>query len=92
MVNTRYVDLIINEHSRDVFRTRSKIIQGIGDCFLKQNFMEVEAPMLQVIPSGATARPFVPHHNALDINMILKRNSYDRINDTVRRLWIWSLK
>ena len=67
----RYVDLITNEHSRDMFRTRSKIIQGIGDYFLKQNFMEVEAPMLQVVPSGATARPFVAYHNALDIDMYL---------------------
>ena len=53
----RYVDLITNEHSCDVFRTRSKIIQGIGDCFLKQNFMEVEAPMLQVIPLRAHSCP-----------------------------------
>ena len=68
----RYVDLITNEHSRDVFRTRSKIIQGIGDYFLKQSFMQVETPMLQVIPSGATARPFVTHHNALDIDMYLR--------------------
>ena len=68
----RYVDLITNEHSRDVFRTLSKIIQGIGDYFLKQSFMEVETPMLQVIPGGATARPFVTHHNVLDINMYLR--------------------
>ena len=68
----RYVDLITNEHSRDVFRTRSKIIQGIRDYFLKQSFMEVETPMLQVIPCGATARPFVTHHNALDIDMYLR--------------------
>ena len=50
----------------------SKIIQGIGDYFLKQSFMQVETPMLQVIPSGATARPFVTHHNALDIDMYLR--------------------
>ena len=68
----RYVDLITNEHSRDVFRTRSKIIQGIRDYFLKQSFMEVETPILQVIPGGATARPFVTHHNVLDINMYLR--------------------
>ena len=68
----RYVDLITNEHSRAVFRTRSKIIQGIRDYFLKQSFMQVETPMLQVIPSGATARPFVTHHNALDIDMYLR--------------------
>ena len=68
----RYVDLITNEHSRDVFCTRSKIIPGIRDYFLKQNFMEVEALMLQVIPGGTTARPFVTHHNVLDINMYLR--------------------
>ena len=67
----RYVDLITNEHSRDMFCTRSKIIPGIRDYFLKQNFMEVEALMLQVIPGGTTARPFVTHHNALDIDMYL---------------------
>ena len=66
------MDLTTNEHSRDVFRTRSKIIQGIRDYFLKQNFMEIETPMLQVIPSGATVRPFVTHHNALDIDMYLR--------------------
>ena len=66
------MDLITNEHSRDVFRTRSKIIQGIGDYFLKQSFMQVETPMLQVIPGGATARPFVTHHNALAIDMYLR--------------------
>ena len=65
------MDLITNEHSRDMFCTRSKIIPGIRDYFLKQNFMEVEALMLQVIPSGTTARPFVTHHNALDIDMYL---------------------
>ena len=67
-----YVDLITNEHSRDVFCARSKIIQGIGDYFLKQSFMEVETQMLQVIPGGTTARPFVTHHNALDIDMYLR--------------------
>ena len=66
------MDLITNEHSRDVFCTRSKIIQGIGDYFLKQNFMKIETLMLQVIPSGATARSLVTHHNALDIDMYLR--------------------
>ena len=50
----------------------SKIIQGIGDYFLEQSFMEVETQMLQVIPGGATARPFVTHHNALNIDMYLR--------------------
>ncbi|WP_067521369.1 lysine--tRNA ligase [Endozoicomonas ascidiicola] len=68
----RYVDLIANEQSREIFRIRSKIIQGIRNYFLDQDFMEVETPMLQVIPGGATARPFVTHHNALDIDMYLR--------------------
>ena len=66
------MNLTTNEHSRDVFRTRSKIIQGIGDYFLKQSFIQVEMPILQVIPCGAAARPFVIHHNALDIDMYLR--------------------
>ena len=49
-----------------------QIIQGIRNYFLKQSFMQVETPMLQVIPGGATARPFVTHHNALDIDMYLR--------------------
>lgn len=68
----RYVDLITNESSRDLFRMRSKIIQTIRDYFLGQDYMEVETPMLQVIPGGATARPFITHHNALDIDMYLR--------------------
>ncbi|WBA79792.1 lysine--tRNA ligase [Endozoicomonas sp. GU-1] len=68
----RYVDLITSEHSRETFRIRSRIIQGIRNYFLGQDFMEVETPMLQVIPGGATARPFVTHHNALDIDMYLR--------------------
>ena len=68
----RYVDLITSEQSRDVFRTRSRIIDGIREYFRKQDYMEVETPMLQVIPGGATARPFITHHNALDIDMYLR--------------------
>ena len=68
----RYVDLITNDASRETFRIRSQIIQGIRDYFHEQDFMEVETPMLQVIPGGATARPFVTHHNALDIDMYLR--------------------
>ena len=68
----RYVDLITSKTSRETFLARSKIIQAIRNYFLNQNFMEVETPMLQVIPGGATARPFVTHHNALDIDMYLR--------------------
>ncbi len=68
----RYVDLITSEQSREVFRTRSKIVDGIRSYFRRQDYMEVETPMLQVIPGGATARPFITHHNALDIDMYLR--------------------
>ncbi|QFU75059.1 lysine--tRNA ligase [Halioglobus maricola] len=68
----RYVDLIVNEDSRNVFRTRSKIIAFIRNYMMDRGFMEVETPMMQVIPGGATARPFVTHHNALDQDMYLR--------------------
>ena len=68
----RYVDLIVNAESRDVFRTRSKIIDYIRQYMQGLDFMEVETPMMQVIPGGAVAKPFVTHHNALDMDMYLR--------------------
>ncbi len=68
----RYVDLIVNQDSRTVFQVRSKIIRTIRNYFESADFMEVETPMMQVIPGGATARPFVTHHNALDQEMYLR--------------------
>ena len=68
----RYVDLIVNEDSRRVFRQRSEIVRGIREYFDAHGFMEVETPMMQVIPGGASARPFVTHHNALDQDMYLR--------------------
>ncbi|MDO3387017.1 lysine--tRNA ligase [Gilvimarinus sp. SDUM040013] len=68
----RYVDLIVNPEVRDTFKLRSKCISYIRNYLDGQGFMEVETPMLQVIPGGATARPFVTHHNALDIDMYLR--------------------
>ncbi|WP_303291354.1 lysine--tRNA ligase [Marinobacter sp. SS5-14b] len=68
----RYVDLMVNEDSRRVFHARSKIINVMRQYFTDRDFMEVETPMLQVIPGGATARPFVTHHNALGIDMYLR--------------------
>ncbi|WP_375193072.1 lysine--tRNA ligase [Marinobacter sp.] len=68
----RYVDLMVNEDSRRVFYARSKIINTMRQYFTERDFMEVETPMLQVIPGGATARPFVTHHNALGIDMYLR--------------------
>lgn len=68
----RYVDLIVNPESREVFRTRSKIIEFIRQYMSELDFMEVETPMMQIIPGGAAAKPFVTHHNALDQDMYLR--------------------
>ncbi|GKX61014.1 lysine--tRNA ligase [Leminorella grimontii] len=68
----RYLDLITNEHSRRTFVIRSKIMAAIRSFMVQRDFMEVETPMMQVIPGGATARPFITHHNALDIDMYLR--------------------
>ncbi|WP_273858552.1 lysine--tRNA ligase [Photobacterium sp. GSS17] len=68
----RYVDLIVNEDSRNAFVVRSKVVSAIRNFMVEKGFMEVETPMMHVIPGGATARPFVTHHNALDIDMYLR--------------------
>lgn len=68
----RYVDLIISDETRRSFVVRSKVIDGIRDFLKARDYMEVETPMLQVIPGGATARPFVTHHNSMDIDMYLR--------------------
>ncbi|MBF1227343.1 MAG: lysine--tRNA ligase, partial [Haemophilus parainfluenzae] len=68
----RYLDLISNEESRRTFVIRSKVVAGIREFFISKGFMEVETPMLQVIPGGASARPFITHHNALDVDMYLR--------------------
>jgi len=68
----RYVDLITNDQSRKVFEIRSKIVSGIRNYLTERRFIEAETPMLQVIPGGATARPFITHHNALDRDMYLR--------------------
>lgn len=68
----RYLDLISNEESRRTFMIRSQVVSGIRKFFLDRDFIEVETPMLQVIPGGAAAKPFVTHHNALDMDMYLR--------------------
>ena len=68
----RYVDLIMNEESRRVFSIRSRTVQFIREYMIEAGFIEVETPMMQVIPGGAAARPFVTHHNALDMQLYLR--------------------
>ena len=68
----RYVDLMTNDASKSVFMTRSRAISGIRAFMSAHGFLEVETPMLQPIPGGAAARPFVTHHNALDQEMFLR--------------------
>lgn len=68
----RYVDLIMNETTRTTFRVRSQVVDYMRRFLLDRDFMEVETPMMHVIPGGATARPFVTHHNALDMGLYLR--------------------
>jgi lysyl-tRNA synthetase class 2 len=68
----RYVDLIMNPDVRSIFLTRSRIVQQIRNFLLERDFLEVETPMMQPIPGGAEATPFVTHHNALDMDLYLR--------------------
>ena len=69
---SRHLDLMTNDDSRNAFIVRSKVIAGIREFMLSERYMEVETPMMHVIPGGAVARPFVTHHNALDMPLFLR--------------------
>jgi lysyl-tRNA synthetase class 2 len=68
----RYVDLIVNDHVKDTFEKRAQVIRSMRDFLNEKGYLEVETPILQSIPGGAAARPFVTHHNALDIPLYLR--------------------
>ncbi len=68
----RYLDLIVNPETKDIFRKRSQIIQSVRRFFHDRGYVEVETPMMHPIPGGASARPFVTHHNALNIDLYLR--------------------
>src|SRR5690625_6331492 len=68
-VRRRYVDLIVRQQARDNVRLRSEVMRALRDSFQRRDFLEIETPMLQVIPSGASARPFVTHMNAFDLDL-----------------------
>ncbi len=68
----RYVDLVVNEGVKDIFLKRTKVYQSMRDYFNAEGYIEVETPILQSIPGGASARPFMTHHNALDMPLYLR--------------------
>ena len=68
----RYLDLMINMDTKNIFKTRANIITTIRNFFLNDKYLEVETPMMHIVPGGATAKPFVTHHNSLDMDLYLR--------------------
>ena len=68
----RYVDMVVNRQVKDVFIKRTKLFNAMREFFNREGYMEVETPILQAIPGGASARPFITHHNALDIPLYMR--------------------
>ena len=68
----RYVDLAVNEGIKDIFIKRTKVYNSMREYFNEKGYIEVETPILQAIPGGAAARPFITHHNALDMPLYMR--------------------